>query len=78
MAYLWMSAAVPKEDRQAGFRIAEQVLDQLSLPSTAPVQLVVQVRHQLALLPVVSPIFEWPAIALESHVHHPSYRHDSY
>ena len=43
MAYLWTSKSVPQDDQQAGFGIAVQVLDQLSLPSTMPIQLVVQV-----------------------------------
>ena len=46
-AYLWMNSTVPPEDRQKGFGIAEQVLGQLSLLTTASVQLVVQVSKHL-------------------------------
>ena len=44
MAHFWVSAATGPIDCQPGFDIAEQLLGQLSMPTTTPVQLVQQVR----------------------------------
>ncbi|KAK9865537.1 hypothetical protein WJX84_002412 [Apatococcus fuscideae] len=42
MAYFWMSAATSPASRKAAFSKAEQILKQLLLPSTSPIQLALQ------------------------------------